>query len=67
MRSVRPGNYIRDKFENILKRGELGEFSQDVVRRDREKRHRKKNALVVREKNAQRDDIYLGADLKVFK
>ena len=68
LRKFQSSNQVRDKFDNILKRNVLGEFSNEIIRRDKEKRNKKKNVMVVREKNAMRDDIYLDKDdLKVYQ
>jgi len=50
-----------------LKRDVLGDYTHEYSVRDRNRRNKKKNALVVREKNAMRDDIYIGEDLKIYQ
>ena len=67
---MKADNYVRDKFENILKRNVVGDYNSRTLR-EKEKRNRKINSYKIRDKSTFGQDIYLGEkdskkDLKVY-
>lgn len=67
VRSLKQNELLRDNFENILKRGLIGEFSHDIVIRDRQRRNKKKNNVIVRDKRGGDFDFGDEANLQVYQ
>ena len=73
MRNISGDKLIRDKFDVIVKSGMLGEYSNDLTRRDRHNKKYffilkiRKNKMVVRQKNNFENDHGLNDEkLKVY-
>lgn len=67
LRSLKQNELLRDKFENIIKRGVIGEFSHDVVIRDKQRRNKKKNNVIIRDKRGGDFDFGDEPNLQVYQ
>lgn len=67
IRALKQNELLRDKFNNILKQGVIGEFSHDIVIRDRQRRNKKKNNVIVRDKRGGDFDFGDEPNLQVYQ